>query len=131
MHVLVTLRHVVECGNANNLSLVITQSLKQHRRLTKDKWDEKFICFGANGAFLKSYQLYHSDVTSSKGKTCSLHGEVTLYVWSITQILLGKFCLTCQWWPSWRICVNHYTFIFQAPLNNIWNSISSLKLWKQ
>jgi hypothetical protein len=57
MHVLLTFQHVVKGGNANNLSFVITQSLKQQKRLTKDKQGEKFICFGANRAFFSKLSI--------------------------------------------------------------------------
>jgi hypothetical protein len=78
IHVFLTPYCVVGGGNANDLTLVITQSFMEYRGLTNQKLTQRFICFGVDGVFFFSGLLHLSDSIIEK-EIFSLHDGVTLY----------------------------------------------------
>jgi hypothetical protein len=118
----------------DNLTFVITQSLMQQGGLTKERWVKgSFVLVETEFLFFKDVTLeWHFN--RRKNILLTWCGNI---VWPIEQILHHKLRQTCQWCPSWRIYSNPCMFIFQAPLNAIWNSLNlwnhgkkDLRFWK-
>jgi hypothetical protein len=59
--ILLTLQHVVEGGNVDNLTNVIAQAFMEQGGLIQEETTKKLICFGANGASI--FQGCHTRVT--------------------------------------------------------------------
>ncbi len=47
--ILLTFQHVVEGGNANNLTVVIAQALMQQGGLIQEETTKRLVCFGFDG----------------------------------------------------------------------------------
>jgi hypothetical protein len=76
--ILLTFQSFVEGGNANNLILVIAQSLMQQGVLIHEEITKRLICFGVDGASFFPRLLHWSDISIGR-KICYLHDGTTLH----------------------------------------------------
>jgi len=78
--ILLTLQHIVEGGNVDNLAAIIVQAFMLQGGLTPEETTKRLICFGANGASIfqgchtsVTFQLKEKFVPCMMGQHCMAH----------------------------------------------------------